>query len=364
MNSWPSRGFGVLTAATLLAQEPAPPGRQKPEEQPKQEEPYRIQEEITVESASKVEQKLVDAPATLSVVTSETLAAQPAQNMADTLRAVPGTNVIQMSARDINLTTRQATSTLATSQLRLGRRPLGVPGLLRPRPVGLRAVSDLGGDQADRGRARPGLGRLGRQRRERRGQHHHQDAARERGLRPRPGAGLFNRDGGSREAEGNGYQFNGSFSYANALNDTWSYRLQAGYFNSEPYSRPMGSVPVDCHPLGVVPCRGRARGGRPRRRPDRRRASPPTPTSRGRSRTTAPASPSSTCASTRTSSNGGRITYQGGYAGTAGIVHTGIGPFGLQSGSYLAYGRVSYNKGALRISAFGNFVDAQAPTCS
>ena len=41
----------------------------------------------------------------------------PAQNYGDLLRAVPGMNVIQMSARDINLTTRQATSTLANSQL-------------------------------------------------------------------------------------------------------------------------------------------------------------------------------------------------------------------------------------------------------
>jgi len=81
------------------------------------EEQVRRSEEVTVESASKVAQKLVDAPATMSVVTSETLASQPAQNMADTLRAVPGLNVIQTSARDINLTARQATSTLATSQL-------------------------------------------------------------------------------------------------------------------------------------------------------------------------------------------------------------------------------------------------------
>ena len=35
------------------------------------------------------------------------------------MRAVPGVNVIQTSARDINVTSRQATSTLATSQLAL-----------------------------------------------------------------------------------------------------------------------------------------------------------------------------------------------------------------------------------------------------
>ena len=107
--------------------------------------------------------------------------------MADTLRSVPGLNVIQTSARDINLTARQATSTLATSQLVTRRRPLGLPRLLRARAVGPGAVADLRRDQADRGRARPGLGRVGRQRRERRRQHHHQDAARERGLRARAG---------------------------------------------------------------------------------------------------------------------------------------------------------------------------------
>ena len=55
------------------------------------------------------------------------------------------------------------------------------------------------------------------------------------------------------------------------------------------------------------------------------------------------------------------MTYEGGYYGTEGIVHTGIGPFRLESGSYMAYGRVAYNKGALRVSAFGNFLDATAP---
>ena len=49
--------------------------------------------------------------------------------------------------------------------------------------------------------------------------------------------------------------------------------------------------------------------------------------------------------------NGGRFLYEGGYYGTEGIVHTGIGPFRLESGSYMAYGRVAYTKGALRINA-------------
>ena len=70
-----------------------------------------------VVSASKSETALINAPATMSVVTSETLASSPAQNYGDLLRSVPGLNVIQMSARDINMTSRQGTSTLTNSQL-------------------------------------------------------------------------------------------------------------------------------------------------------------------------------------------------------------------------------------------------------
>ena len=119
------------------------------------------------------------------------------------------------------------------------------------------------------------------------------------------GAGLFDRDGGSREAEGNGYQFNGSFSYANAINDTWSYRLYAGYFNSDPYSRPVGHASRST----VIPWASTPAARRRERRcaGASRSAAPPfprTPTSRGPSRTTAPASRSSACASTRTSRTG------------------------------------------------------------
>ena len=59
--------------------------------------------------------------------------------------------------------------------------------------------------------------------------------------------------------------------------------------------------------------------------------------------------------------SGGRITYSGGYAGTEGIVHTGIGPFDLQNGSYLGYGRVGFAQGGFRAAAFVNALDGEAP---
>jgi outer membrane receptor for ferrienterochelin and colicin len=73
--------------------------------------------ETVVVSASRIDTALADAPATMSVVTSETLASTPAQNYADLLRGVPGVNAVQLSARDINLTSRQATTTLSNSEL-------------------------------------------------------------------------------------------------------------------------------------------------------------------------------------------------------------------------------------------------------
>ena len=55
------------------------------------------------------------------------------------------------------------------------------------------------------------------------------------------------------------------------------------------------------------------------------------------------------------------ISYSGGVAGTEGLVHSGIGPFDIQSGSYLGYGKVNYTRGALRLQFFTNFLDGKAP---
>ena len=58
-----------------------------------------------------------------------------------------------------------------------GGRPVDLPRFLRHGDVGLRAEQSAR-DQAHRGDSRSGVGRLGRQRHERRRQRHHQDAAR------------------------------------------------------------------------------------------------------------------------------------------------------------------------------------------
>jgi outer membrane receptor protein involved in Fe transport len=73
--------------------------------------------ENVVVSASKTEQQIVDAAATMTVIGQKELSVAPTNNYADLLRAVPGVNITQISARDVNVNTRGATSSLATAQL-------------------------------------------------------------------------------------------------------------------------------------------------------------------------------------------------------------------------------------------------------
>ena len=162
--------------------------------------------------------------------------------------------------------------------------------------------------------------------------------------------GVFDRDAGSTTGKGMGTIFGANASFAQAPSAKLSYRVSAGYFNSDPLPRPVGQIPLIQDP--------RDPDGHDRRRP----VSGSTPTARParRSRTRAPASRSSTRASIRRST-AAAITYQGGVAGSSGIIHTGIGPFDIQKGSYIGYGKVNYRRKALKVNVFANFTDAEAP---
>ncbi|PYQ17982.1 MAG: hypothetical protein DMF79_16145, partial [Acidobacteria bacterium] len=95
---------GLLAFAdNAVAQEPVAP----PDEKQSQAPPAYF-EKITVESASRVPEELVSAPATMDVVTVGDIAASSAQSLADLFRPLTGENVVQTSARDFNLTCRQA----------------------------------------------------------------------------------------------------------------------------------------------------------------------------------------------------------------------------------------------------------------
>jgi outer membrane receptor protein involved in Fe transport len=304
--------------------------------------------ETVVVSASRTDTALADAPATMSVVTSETLASTPAQNYADLLRGVPGVNAVQLSARDINLTSRQATSTLSNSELVLvdGRSVyLDFFGLVLWDfvPTNLADVKQV---EVIRGPASAVWGAnaltgvvniITKSPRE------------QKGTTVSLSAGGFSRDAGSGVGKGAGGIFGANATYADAPNSTWSYRVSAGYFNSDAFPRPTGQIPVITDPRNPSATVGGA--FYPTDGPG---ATGTAFTNRGTSQPKFDMRVDQEIA-------GGRITYAGGVAGSSGIIHTGIGPFDIQKGSYIGYGKVNYTRGALKLNAFTNLVSAEAP---
>ena len=111
-------GLVLALALPASAQQPAAPQPAPADQAQDPDHPVSFEEQIVV-TASRTDQQLVNAPASVSVITNETIQNTPATNMGDLLRAVPGINISQLTARDVNITTRGATSTLATSQLAL-----------------------------------------------------------------------------------------------------------------------------------------------------------------------------------------------------------------------------------------------------
>ena len=73
--------------------------------------------ETVIVTASRTEQLLVNAPAAVTIIGDRRLVSEPTPNYADVMREVPGVNVVQMSARDFNVTPRIAANTPAAGQL-------------------------------------------------------------------------------------------------------------------------------------------------------------------------------------------------------------------------------------------------------
>ncbi len=347
-------GMGVLAAPPALAQEATQPAGES------EEEKSLTFTDTVVVSGSKIEEKVIDSPATISVITSEAIAANPAQNFGDLLRAVPGMTVIQTSARDVNLSTRNSsTTTLNNSQLTLldGRSIyLDFFGMVLWDwvPTSSEEIKQI---EVVRGPASVVWGAnaltgsvniITKPPRE------------AEGVVVTLNGGLFDRDcEGSIQTSGQigkpgcsqtdtGYNYGGNISIAQAPNERWSYKISGGYFNSDPFSRPTGLIPRVPDPRSP----GGFIGGAPY---------PADRDGFGAFQNNGTSQPKVDLRIDNDHENGARLSIQGGYAGTEGIIHTGIGPFDIQSGSYMAYGRVGYTQGGFKGAVFGNFVDAEAP---
>jgi len=311
--------------------------------------------DTVVVSATKTDTPLVDAPATMSVLTSAQLQASPAQNYGDLLRSVPGLNVIQLSARDVNITSRQATGTLSNTQLVLldGRSVyLDFFGIVLwdLLPTNLNDVKQI---EVIRGPASAVWGAnaltgvvniITKTPRE------------SKGGEVTFTGGWLSRDAGSKAGQSAGGIGGVNGSWADAPNDRWSYRVAAGWFDSAAFPRPVGGIPIIPDPRipGASVAAGQFVGG----------ATYPSDASGALGAAFANRGTSEPKFDARVDQElgrNGRITYEGGVAGTSGVIYTGIGPFDIQSGSRLGFGRVNYSRNALKVNFFTNVLHAEAP---
>ncbi len=331
----PSYGFQVAVLATILclslviapataaAQTPAQQQEQQAQQEQQQQEQQQEEqappgyEEIIVVTASRTEQLLLDAPTSITVINNALIENSAALNYADLLRSVPGLNVAQTSARDINLTSRAATNTLATSQLVLvdGRTVyqdfFGFVAwdLL---PVNLDEVDRI---EVIRG---PGSAVWG--------------ANAMTGVvniitkSPEDLGNIFSfRIGGGER--GTGY---GSAIFSGVSAD-WSYKVTGSYYTMDPWDRPETINNEAQTPIKSL------------------------------YENTGTKQPKFDARVDRQLEGNQWLSFSGGYAGTSGIIQTGIGPFDIQDDTRFWYVRGDYNRGSFNTRFYANILDGYGP---
>ena len=305
--------------------------------------------DTVVVTASRNEGRLIDAPVSTSVISAATLETTSAQNYGDLLRAMPGLNVIQLSARDVQVTSRSPGNTLTNSQLVLvdGRSAyLDFFGLVLwdLLPTNFDDVEQI---EVVRGPASAVWGAnamtgavniITKPPRE------------SVGTTVTLSGGYVDRNHGSGTGLGAGSMFGANATVTRAPSDRLSYRVSGGYFTSDAFARPTGRVPVIDDPRQP----GQTVGGAFYPLDSGDAAFGTGFANRGTSQPKFDVRVDQEL-------SGATLTYAGGVAGTEGLVHSGIGPFDMQSGTSLGYGKLNYTQGALRVQFFMNVLNGKAP---
>lgn len=282
----------------------------------------RLEETIIV-TASRTEQRLADAPAAMTVITARDLERLPGNGYGDVLRLAPGLNVTQMSAREVQVSTRGATSSLATGQLVLldGRTlHLDFLGFVMWDFVPV-DTSEIRQVEVVRG---PGSAVWG--------------ANAENGvinLITRTPAEMTGTSvllgGGERQTLfGNAVHARTVGSESPVL----SYKISVGFHEQAAFARPSGPIPGTQTSYPSFENEG-TRQWRLDLRADR-----------------------DVCVATHRCAG---LSVSGGYAATDGLVHTGIGPFDLRKGAAMTYAKADLaTGGGLHVSTFANLLDADS----
>jgi outer membrane receptor protein involved in Fe transport len=334
-----------VAAPVVGAQQPPPapkdPQTAKPEQkpEPKPDQPAEQPKfaETVVVSASRTEEKLINAPATMTVIGPETIRSAPSQNFAELLRTVPGVNITQVSARDINVTSRGATGTLSTGTLAL----LDGRSLYQDffgfvmwdfLPVNLNEIKQV---EVIRGPASAVWGAnalngvvnvITKSPREM------------QGTTAILGVGGFDRPSGSiGSSTGSGTLFYISGTHAQAVNDRVAFKLSAGGYTQDPYGRPTGTIPCDRPEVCIAT-----------------RKDYPAYANQGTTQ------PKFDARVDYDYPDGRKLTFSGGVAGTDGIMHTGIGPFDINKGTVMGYAKVNFTRKGFKAGFFTNILDGDA----
>ncbi len=278
------------------------------------EKPTETVKETIVVTASRSKQTLHEAPVAVTVLDAQELKKIPTHNFGDILRNVPGLNVSQMSARDIEVTGRTASSDLASSELvMLDNRSLYLDffgfvmwDFVPVNPNEIARVEVVRGP----GSAVWGANAM---------------------------SGVINLITKSpKQMVGTDVMLGGGglgTSYANvdhaAVFGKLGYRVSGGYYRQDAYPRPTGLIPGTSTPYPPFKNQGTKQ-------------------------------PRADLRVDYDQNNATTWSYSAGYSGTSGIMHSGIGPFSINSSSHLSYVKADWIHRAARIEIFGNFLNGSA----
>ncbi len=292
----------------------APIAAQAAEDEPAAEEPQGEIAEIIVVTASRAEQSLHHAPVAVTVLTAEELEAIPADDYGDYLRNVPGINVAQMSARDVQITGRQAATSVATSELVLidGRTIYqdfyGFVGwdMASIDPLEIKQIEVVRGP----GSAVWGANAM---------------------------SGVINLiTKAPREMVGTNLVLGGGelgTLYGRVLHagvkDRFGYRVSGSYYEQDPYDRPTGLVPGTQTPYPPF-----ANDGTEQTKVNLRLDFD--------------------------QSDDATWSFEAGYGGTGGMLHTGMGPFDMEDGSSMRHAKVDWIRRSLHVGFFANFLEGDS----
>ena len=265
----------------------------------------------------------------MTVITAEAIRNAPSQEITDLLRLVPGINVVQTSARDVNVTSRTAAGTLTNSLLVLldGRSFYQdffgniLWDFLPIDPEEIKQIEVIRGPASAVWGANALTGVV----------NVITKTPRElEGTSVSMRFGLVDRTRADERFDSGGV-FSVNATHAHAPSDRFAYKLSAGVLTQESFLRPVGTVPGKTTPYPPF-----ENSGTTQPRLDAR-------------------------ADYDFTDKRQKIILAGGIAGTDGIIHTGLGPLDIQRGSTLKYGRLTYWRDKLKLQAFVNSLDAEAP---